>query len=265
MLKSNGWLVGGTTSYLWPGDNYYHDDIEIKTDGDNYGTDSPGIRIYYRKKYYTYQYSRKVATNYDNGNWTDKSPSEMTGWNKTSEQTLYKYYKVGKEEYNNGNWTDKSPSEMTGWTKTNNRTLYQYSKKATKTTDWVTKNPGNDYALTDTRTVYKFYKTTGAATTPDYYSEAPIGYPTKLEDESTLTAWSNWTLTKPIEKSYRTIKNKLQMQSRKVTTSIKEDILPEYVTQTELEKTLGKTLKQIESDPVLSYSTKTMYRYRTRK
>lgn len=221
------------------------------------------ILAYYSNKKYKYQYSKKVTENYDNGNWADKTPSEMSGWNKTSEQTLYKYYKTGEENYDNGNWTDKTPSEMNGWEQTNKRTVYQYSKQTTKTTDWTTNNPGKDYSIADSRTVYKFYKSTGSATTNEYYSEEPVGYPIKLEDQSTLSGWSELSDKKPEEKVYRTIREQLQMKSRKV--NINSNILSEYVTKKELEKIVGKTLEEIENDNNLSYTKQVMYRYRIRE
>ncbi len=107
-------------------------------------------------------------------------------------------------------------------------------------------------------TAYKYYKE-GPGTTDKYYSEAPAGYPVKLEAESILSKWSEWNATKPEEKEYRTINEKLQMRKRVASGNITENL-----TRSELEEMYGKTLEELQTDTAVSISTQILYRYRTR-
>jgi type IV pilus assembly protein PilA len=123
---------------------------------------------------------------------------------------------------------------------------------------------------------------TGAYTTPDYgrsasackyytntqvyygsyASTAPVGYPTKDAGQTQYTAFSAWDTAVPTAQTYRTINNKNQTRTRQQIKSWSGNLLTKAVTKSELEATMGKTLEQIELDPLNRYTKTTMYRYR---
>lgn len=142
-------------------------------------------------------------------------------------EKLYKYYYL--------DWNYWSATKNTGTFTVKQTTQVQYREKT-----------------------YKFYKE-GPGTTEKYFSEEPAGYPIKLKDDSILSDWSEWNITKPEEKEYRKINEKLQMRKRKISGEFSENL-----TKEELEEKFGKTLEELESDPTISISSQVLYRYKTR-
>jgi type IV pilus assembly protein PilA len=95
-----------------------------------------------------------------------------------------------------------------------------------------------------------------------YASTAPVGYPTKDAGQTQYTAFSAWDTAVPTAQTYRTINNKNQTRTRQQIKSWSGNLLTKAVTKSELEATMGKTLEQIELDPLNRYTKTTMYRYR---
>ncbi len=173
----------------------------------------------------------RELNNYSNyTNWISKTSGIYNVSNVQDiayKEKLYKYYYL--------DWNYWSASKNSGTFTVNDTTQVQYREKA-----------------------YKYYKE-GPGTTAEFYSEEPVGYPVKLDDQFIQTDWSNWNTTKPEEKEYRTINEKLQMRQRIASGNVIENL-----TRIELEEKFGKTLEELENNPMISISKKVFYRYRTR-